>query len=76
MSYNAHPTMPGIEPSTLLLYDIAALQYLYGANTSTYGGDDNYAGSAEREFIAVHLGRRRQRHARCLATRRAASSST
>lgn len=31
-----------IEPSTLMLYDILALQYLYGTDTTTRTGDDVY----------------------------------
>lgn len=52
MSYDAHPNMPGIEPSTLLLYDIAALQYLYGANTSYKSGNDSWRWLANESFIA------------------------
>jgi VCBS repeat-containing protein len=40
MSYNASPT--GAEPSTYMSYDVAALQYLYGANTATATGNNSY----------------------------------
>ena len=42
MSYSEHPETGGIEPSTLMLYDIAALQHLYGADTTATAGDDVY----------------------------------
>ncbi len=42
MSYNYHPDMY-VEPSTYMLYDIAALQYLYGANYTTRTGNDIYS---------------------------------
>ncbi|CAB1367280.1 DUF4214 domain-containing protein [Denitratisoma oestradiolicum] len=32
-----------VEPDTPMLYDIAAIQYLYGANTSYRSGDDTYS---------------------------------
>lgn len=40
MSY--HGESNNLSASTLMLYDIAALQYLYGANTSTRSGDTTY----------------------------------
>jgi uncharacterized delta-60 repeat protein len=45
MSYNS--TDPdilntGIYPSTPMLYDVAAIQFLYGANSATRTGDDHY----------------------------------
>lgn len=42
MSENNSQTQ-GLEPATLMPLDIAALQYLYGANTSYNAGDDVYA---------------------------------
>ena len=42
-SYHADPLMPGVEPQTYMLYDIAALQSLYGANTTTGVGDSLYS---------------------------------
>jgi hypothetical protein len=42
MSYSRDP-LANIEPSTLMLYDIAALQYLYGANYSTRAGNTVYS---------------------------------
>lgn len=46
MSYTAYAGSPGswvdFEPTTPMLYDILAVQYLYGANTSYHSGDDSY----------------------------------
>jgi Ca2+-binding RTX toxin-like protein len=42
MSYKVHPDMRGIEPQTYQLYDVAALQYLYGANYGHNAGDTLY----------------------------------
>lgn len=44
MSYNRHPSLGlnGLATGPAL-YDIAAVQYLYGANTDTRIGDDRYA---------------------------------
>jgi len=42
------------EPSTLMLYDIAAIQFLYGANTATRTGDDVYSFSnSSPEFMTI-----------------------
>jgi hypothetical protein len=41
MSYDANP-LASVEPGTLMLYDIAALQHLYGANHATRAGDTVY----------------------------------
>jgi serralysin len=38
-------------PSTPMLYDIAAAQYLYGANTATNGGDTRYAWAANPRLL-------------------------
>ena len=65
MSYTAHPngawvevdpggmsaTKYDIEPSTPLLYDIAALQYLYGKNMTTRTGNDIYEFDPDTPFI-------------------------
>jgi Ca2+-binding RTX toxin-like protein len=64
MSYTLHPhslfTQLGadgqihyrdIEPSTPMLYDIAAVQYLYGANMQTRAGDDVYRFSPSKPFL-------------------------
>jgi serralysin len=45
MAGTPHPTM-GVWEAAYQLYDIAALQYLYGANTSYATGNDTYAFSA------------------------------
>ncbi len=39
MSYSGHPEMADVQPITFQLMDIAALQYLYGANIS-YNSED------------------------------------
>lgn len=38
-SYTWHP----VQPTTPMLYDLLAIQYLYGANLTTRAGDDTYA---------------------------------
>ncbi len=40
-----------IYPSTPLIYDIEAIQYLYGANNNTRLGDDTYSWDPQRAFI-------------------------
>lgn len=50
MSYTDHPSM-SVEPSTFMLYDIAALQYLYGANTSTRAGNDVYSWATDEAVL-------------------------
>lgn len=40
-----------LAPTTPMLYDIAALQYLYGANTSARAGDDTYSWSESERFF-------------------------
>ena len=45
MDYSAHPTMGG-DVTGYQLFDIAALQYLYGADTDATAGDDVYGFSA------------------------------
>jgi serralysin len=47
MGYQTHPTNPG-EPITPLLYDILAIQYIYGANTTFHAGDDVYRFGADQ----------------------------
>lgn len=42
MSYYSGPAYNHTEPITPQLYDLAAIQYLYGANTATRTGDDIY----------------------------------
>lgn len=64
MSYDGHPhdtayNLNGsggydtvtVYPRTPQLYDIAAIQYLYGANTTTRSGNDVYAWATEDRFI-------------------------
>jgi Ca2+-binding RTX toxin-like protein len=40
-----------VTPQTPMLYDIAAIQYLYGANTSYHTGDDVYGFDPESPFF-------------------------
>jgi uncharacterized delta-60 repeat protein len=44
MSYNNHDegTSTGYYASSPMLYDVATIQFLYGANTATRSGDDTY----------------------------------
>lgn len=42
MSYYAGPNTSSTKPSTPMLYDIAAIQYLYGVNRSYNAGDTRY----------------------------------
>jgi serralysin len=51
MSYNYHPDMPGIFPRTLMLYDIHALQSLYGTNWNYNSGNNTYSWSTNAVFL-------------------------
>ena len=42
MSYSEHSQTGGIEPSTFMTFDIAALQHLYGSNETETSGNDVY----------------------------------
>ena len=54
MSYNSHASYDRNEsPVTPMLYDIAAMQYLYGANMNTRTGHDTYTFSTETEIKAI-----------------------
>jgi serralysin len=54
MSYNDHPTMGGSVQNTMpSIYDIAAVQYLYGADTSYASGDTTYSYSNSSAFMAT-----------------------
>jgi Ca2+-binding RTX toxin-like protein len=50
MSYYSGPSYIG-EPITPQLYDVAAVQYLYGANSATRAGNDTYITSAAIKTI-------------------------
>lgn len=50
MSYNADSTA-SLYPQTLMLYDIAAIQYLYGANTTTNATATTYSFSNSQAFV-------------------------
>lgn len=51
MSYKNHPDMPGVTPKTPQLFDIAAVQYLYGENTKTRFGNTVYSWKKDANFI-------------------------
>jgi len=51
MSYNGHPTMGGVTPRTPQLFDIAAIQHLYGANQDARLGNDIYFWDTNETFI-------------------------
>ncbi len=55
MSYSAKEGVPGssvgFNPTTPMLYDIAAIQYLYGANTSYRTGDDTYTFTQGQDYF-------------------------
>jgi len=55
MSYNRHPdsVFDGRQVTTPMLYDIAAVQYLYGANNSYNMGDDNYQFATNGEILTI-----------------------
>jgi serralysin len=50
MSYYEHPGSYA-NPQTPMLYDIAAIQHLYGANYNTRAGDSTYAWDASQAFV-------------------------
>ena len=53
MTYN-QTSMSGLYPTTLQMFDIEALQYLYGANTSTRSGNTTYSwGQNERVWETI-----------------------
>jgi hypothetical protein len=51
MSYNTHPDMPGVTPKTPQIFDVAAVQHLYGANTNTRSGNNTYSWAKDAKFI-------------------------
>lgn len=52
MSYNLHPGMSSsVYPQTPMLYDIAAIQSLYGANMNTRIGDNTYQYYPNQAFL-------------------------
>ncbi|BAY81465.1 hypothetical protein NIES267_09420 [Calothrix parasitica NIES-267] len=56
MAYDYHPDMPNVEPRNPLLYDIAAIQYLYGANMSTRTGNDTYTWGVKSDGSSEFFG--------------------
>ena len=50
MSYNDHSGSVA-NPQTPMLYDIAAIQHLYGANYNTRAGNNTYAWDASQAFV-------------------------
>jgi len=55
MSYNEHPDsiFDGRKAITPMLYDIAAVQYLYGANNSYNTGDDSYQFATSGDILTI-----------------------
>jgi Ca2+-binding RTX toxin-like protein len=53
MSYYSGPNYGVIEPITPQLYDIAAVQYLYGVNNSTRTGNDTYTFSTSTQIRTI-----------------------
>jgi serralysin len=53
MSYTNASNSGTVMPSTPMLYDIAAMQALYGANTATRTGNDNYSWGVSEKFLAT-----------------------
>jgi Ca2+-binding RTX toxin-like protein len=53
MSYYSGPSYGNYEPITPQLYDIAAVQYLYGTNTSTRSGDSTYTFATTTEIRTI-----------------------
>ncbi|QYO64601.1 M10 family metallopeptidase [Leptolyngbya sp. 7M] len=52
MAYNNHPTLPAdYQPHTPMLYDIPAIQQLYGKNNETGQGDPVYQWRSDKPFI-------------------------
>lgn len=51
MSYDNPPATPNAQPATPQLYDIAAAQYLYGANTAANAGNTAYQYSASKAQV-------------------------
>jgi serralysin len=52
MAYNRYSgASPGFEAYGPMLYDIAAIQYLYGANKSWHNGDDVYTFQTDKEYL-------------------------
>jgi serralysin len=52
MSYNHIPGVSqSVNPQTPMLYDIAAIQYLYGANNNTRTGNNTYSWNAGTSFV-------------------------
>jgi Ca2+-binding RTX toxin-like protein len=46
-----HFTYPVIRPETPMVLDVAAMQYLYGANTTYHAGDDVYSFDPAKPFF-------------------------
>lgn len=62
MSYQSHPDSEaatnGLEPITPMLYDMQAIQHLYGANMETRTGDTTYFSSAAGSVFSIPSGGR------------------
>lgn len=53
MSYREHPGTVGVEPRDYMLYDVAALQHLYGAGPGASAGDDAYDLSGASDLVTT-----------------------
>ena len=53
MSYNGHASYGSVEPLTPQLLDVAAVQYLYGANTGFHSGNDTYTFSTSPQIMTI-----------------------
>ena len=53
MSYYSGPTFGSLEPITPQIYDVAAVQYLYGARASTRSGNDTYTFSTSTQIRTI-----------------------
>ncbi|MEW5726700.1 MAG: M10 family metallopeptidase, partial [Pseudomonadota bacterium] len=51
MSYDNPPSTPNVQPHTAQLYDIAAVQYLYGVNKATNAGNTVYQWSSSKTEV-------------------------
>lgn len=53
MSYTGHPNYPATWPGGPMLWDVAAIQAMYGANRRTRTGDDMYRWSRDETLLAT-----------------------
>ncbi|HYD30824.1 MAG TPA: M10 family metallopeptidase [Azospirillaceae bacterium] len=53
MSYTNHPTYPDTWPSAPMVWDVAAIQTLYGANLRFHAGNDSYTWATDARFVST-----------------------